>query len=776
MRALAAHYEREIYPVLTPLAIGPGQPFPYISGLSLSLGVFVRDPENGEERLARVKVPEGMSRFVTVGRDKVMFPLEEVIAHFLPRLFPGMEVVESAPFRVTRDADFEVSDDADDLLQAVQVELRRRRFGDVVRLEVAHNMSARMLRRLVDSLDVADRQVFRIHGMLDLADVSQLADIDRPELKFESTVGVVPPAFVDGDRKEMFAAIAAGDILIHLPYDSFAGTVEEFINAGARDPDSVALKTTVYRTSERSPLIPALIRAAEEGKQSVCVVELKARFDESRNIHWSRALEEAGTHVAYGFPHLKVHAKTTLIVRREGRGLRRYAHIGTGNYHAITARVYEDFGLFTSDDDITADVADLFNLLTGFGRPQTFRKLLVAPYTLRPRLLELFASVADAARAGQRARIRIKVNNFTDVEIIDALYDASRAGAQVDIVSRGVCALRPGVEGMSETIRVRSVLGRWLEHSRAFIIEAGDVVDIPAGQRRPHAAQPGRPLRGAGAGRGRRGPRPDRRDVRPPVRDRRLLVAAAAGRELGAASRRRHGRRAARPDPARPPPRHPGGAAVSRVAAEVDALLLPPDRDSRPAGQTPRMTVAVIDIGSNTGRLLVARRGNSAAVVALRNERTVLGLGHEIESTGTISAEKLEQTMACARRYATLARAHGAAHIDVIVTAPGRQSANADALVAGLSHATGVAARVLSAHDEGCYAFEGATAGLTGLDLPVGVCDVGGGSTELAVGSPRPPARRPDLDRHRLAAAHQPVPVRRPAVAPRHRAGRRRGA
>jgi polyphosphate kinase len=236
----------------------------------------------------------------------------------------------------------------------------------------------------------------------------------------------------------------------------------------------VALKTTVYRTSERSPLIPALIRAAEEGKQSVCVVELKARFDESRNIHWSRALEEAGTHVAYGFPHLKVHAKTTLIVRREGRGLRRYAHIGTGNYHAITARVYEDFGLFTSDDDITADVADLFNLLTGFGRPQTFRKLLVAPYTLRPRLLELFASVAAAARAGQRARIRIKVNNFTDVEIIDALYDASRAGAQVDIVSRGVCALRPGVEGMSETIRVRSVLGRWLEHSRAFIIEAGE--------------------------------------------------------------------------------------------------------------------------------------------------------------------------------------------------------------------------------------------------------------------------------------------------------------
>jgi polyphosphate kinase len=475
LRALGAHYEREIYPVLTPLAIGPGQPFPYISGLSLSLGVFVRDPATGEERLARVKVPEGMSRFIPAGRDAVMFPLEGVIAHFLPRLFPGMEVVESAPFRVTRDADFDVSDDADDLLQAVQVELRRRRFGDVVRLEVAHAMSQRMQRRLVDSLDVSDRQVFRIHGMLDLADVSQLADADRPELKFEPWVGVAPPAFATGDRREMFKAIAENDVLIHLPYDSFAATVEEFINAGARDPDSVALKTTVYRTSERSPLIPALIRAAEEGKQSVCVVELKARFDESRNIHWSRALEEAGTHVAYGFPHLKVHAKTTLIVRREGRGLRRYAHIGTGNYHALTARVYEDFGLFTSDDDITADVSDLFNLLTGFGRPQNFRKLLVSPYTLRPRLLELFASVADAARAGQRARIRIKVNHFTDAELIDALYEASQAGAQVDIVARTVCALRPGVDGLSENIRVRSVLGRWLEHSRAFILDAGDV-------------------------------------------------------------------------------------------------------------------------------------------------------------------------------------------------------------------------------------------------------------------------------------------------------------
>jgi polyphosphate kinase len=474
LRALGAHYEREIYPVLTPLAIGPGQPFPYISGLSLSLGVFVRDPATGEERLARVKVPEGLARFIPAGRDQVMFPLEEVIAHFLPRLFPGMEVLESAPFRVTRDADFDVSDDADDLLQAVQVELRRRRFGDVVRLEVAHAMSQRMQRRLVDSLDVSDRQVFRIHGMLDLADVSQLADIDRPELKFEPWVGTAPPAF-ENDRREMFKAIAEGDVLIHLPYDSFAATVEDFINAGARDPDSVALKTTVYRTSERSPLIPALIRAAEEGKQSVCVVELKARFDESRNIHWSRALEEAGTHVAYGFPHLKVHAKTTLIVRREGRGLRRYAHIGTGNYHALTARVYEDFGLFTSDDDITADVADLFNLLTGFGRPQNFRKLLVSPYTLRPRLLELFASVADAARAGQPARIRIKVNHFTDAELIDALYEASQAGVHVDIVARTVCALRPGVEGLSENIRVRSVLGRWLEHSRAFILEAGDV-------------------------------------------------------------------------------------------------------------------------------------------------------------------------------------------------------------------------------------------------------------------------------------------------------------
>jgi polyphosphate kinase len=474
LRALSAHYQREIYPVLTPLAVGPGQPFPYISGLSLSLGVFVRDPDTGEERLARVKVPEGLPRFVSAGRDTLVFPLEQVIGHFLPRLFPGMDVTEAALFRVTRDADFEVSDEADDLLEAVQVELRRRRFGDVVRLEVEHGMSSRMLRRLVDSLDLVDRQVFRLQGMLDLADVSQLADLDRPDLKFEPWIAAVAPGFADGDSKAMFAAIQARDVLVHLPFDSFSASVEAFVRAGARDPDSVALKTTVYRTNAESPLVPALIRAAEEGKQSVCVLELKARFDESRNIHWSRALEEAGTHVGYGFPHLKVHAKTTLIVRREGRGLRRYAHIGTGNYHALTARLYEDFGLFTSDDDITADVADLFNLLTGFGRPQNFRKLLVAPYTLRPRLLEHISAVANAARAGKRAVIRIKVNALTDPAMIDALYDASRAGAAIDIITRSICALRPGVEGLSDHIRVRSVLGRFLEHSRVYIFEAGD--------------------------------------------------------------------------------------------------------------------------------------------------------------------------------------------------------------------------------------------------------------------------------------------------------------
>ncbi|MCC6223960.1 MAG: polyphosphate kinase 1 [Thermoleophilia bacterium] len=471
---LAELFDREIYPVLTPLAVGPGQPFPYISGLSLSIALFVRDPETGEERLARVKVPEGLPRFVTVGGRGLYVPLESLIEHFLPWLFPGMEVVECALFRVTRDADFEVSDEADDLLEAVELEVRRRRFGDVIRLEVSQRMSAAMLDRLVQGLDVTSDQVYPILGKLDMADLLQIASLELPELRDQPWAPTTPARLATAaSPTDFFAEIRRGDILVHLPYNSFRTTVEAFVRGGVQDPDVIAMRSTVYRTSEDSPVVPALIEAAEAGKQSVCLVELKARFDERRNIEWSRALEQAGVHVVYGFHNLKIHAKTTLLVRREGDGLRRYVHIGTGNYHARTARLYEDFGLFTADEEISADVADLFNYLTGFGRPQRFRKLLVAPFNLRARLIDEIRGVAAAAAAGKPARIVLKTNSLTDEAIIEELYAASQAGAGVDVIARGICSLRPGVHGMSETVRVRSVLGRFLEHSRVFAFEAG---------------------------------------------------------------------------------------------------------------------------------------------------------------------------------------------------------------------------------------------------------------------------------------------------------------
>jgi polyphosphate kinase len=454
--------------VLTPLAVGPGQPFPYISGLSLSLGIFVRDPESGEERFARVKVPEGFPRFVAIGRRGLLVSLEDVLAHNLGVLFPGMELVERAAFRVTRDAEYEVSDEADDLLEAVELELRRRRFGDVVRLEVASEMSEAMLERLRTGLDVEPEHVYRVHGMLDLADLAQIASFDRPDLKDEPWLPVTQPRLAAWTGRDVFAEIRRGDILVHHPYDSFATSVETFVRAVTRDPDVIGIKATVYRTNEESAIMPALADAAHEGKQSVCLVELQARFDEQRNIEWSRALEQAGVHVVYGFPNLKIHAKTILVVRREGEALRRYVHVGTGNYNAVTARLYDDFGLLTADEDIAADVADLFNYLTGFGRPQRFRKLLVAPFTLRTRLIDEIRWVAGAAASGKAGRIRLKVNALTDPAIIDELYRASQQGVEVDLVTRGICSLRPGVPGLSETIRVRSVLGRFLEHSRVF--------------------------------------------------------------------------------------------------------------------------------------------------------------------------------------------------------------------------------------------------------------------------------------------------------------------
>lgn len=471
---LRKRFALEVYPVLTPLAVSPGQPFPYISALSLSLALFVRDPDSGEERFARVKVPEGLSRFLEVGSRGVFVPLEDVISNSLDLLFPGMEILETSPFRLTRDADFEVSDEADDLLEAVELEVRRRRFGGVVRLEVAGTMSEHMLGRLRDGVDATEDRIYRIPGMLDLADLSQIASVDRPDLKDEPWVPVTQPRLEGRRAGEFFGEIRRGDLLVHHPYDSFATSVEGFVRAVTQDDGVTGIKTTVYRTSEESAILPALIEAAEEGKQSLCLVELKARFDERRNIEWSRSLERAGVHVVYGFPNLKIHSKTTLVVRSEGDMLRRYVHIGTGNYHAVTARTYEDFGLFTADEEIAADIADLFNYLTGFGRPQQFRKILVAPFTLRSRLVEEIRAVAAAAAGGAKARIRFKVNALTDRAVIEELYAASQRGAQVDIVARGICSLRPGVPDLSEHIRVRSVVGRFLEHSRVFFFEAGD--------------------------------------------------------------------------------------------------------------------------------------------------------------------------------------------------------------------------------------------------------------------------------------------------------------
>jgi polyphosphate kinase len=477
---LGRYFEHEIFPILTPLAVGPGQPFPYVSGLSLSLGVIASDPKSGEERFARVKVPEGLNRFVPVGKRLV--PLETVISHFLPMLFPGMEITERAVFRVTRDADFELSDDADDLLEAVESELRRRRFGDVVRLELSSSASRHMRERLMDWLDVRPGQVYEIEGLLDQSELWQLYALDRPDLKHEPWVPVVPPRWarvaVAGD---VFEEIRRGDLFVHQPYDSFRASFEALAHAAAGDPDVIAIKTTVYRTSHESSLVTSLIECAEEGKQSVCLVELKARFDERRNIEWSRAMEEAGVHVVHGFPDLKIHAKMTLVVRREEGGLRRYVHVGTGNYNASTARLYEDVGLFTADEEISADVADLFNYVTGFGRPQRFRKLLVAPFTMRARLVEEIRRVSAAAAEGLPTRIRLKLNALVDPTIIEELYTASAAGVPIDIQARSICMLRPGVKGLSEAIQVSSIVGRFLEHSRVYWFEAGDETSVYLG-------------------------------------------------------------------------------------------------------------------------------------------------------------------------------------------------------------------------------------------------------------------------------------------------------
>jgi polyphosphate kinase len=471
-------FRRQIFPVLTPLAVGLGRPFPYISNLSLSLAVLVHDPQTGQETFARVKVPKEMlPRFVPTGDGYTFVPLEDLIAKHLDTLFPGMEIVDYDVFRVTRDADFTVSDEADDLLQAVEDELRRRRFGDVVRVEVGAGMSPAIREQITGSLDVGPEDVFDVPGLLDLQDLWDIVGVPGyAELRDPPWTPVTQPRLHGDDNEtvDLLAAMRRGDILLHHPYDSFATSVERFVEQAVADPDVLAIKQTVYRTSDDSPLVPALIRAVQRGKQAVCLVEIKARFDERANVQWARSLEEAGVHVVYGLPSLKTHAKCLLVIRREGDGVRHYVHVGTGNYHPTTARLYTDFGLLTCDERIGADVADMFNFLTGFARPRAYRRVLVAPAHMRAGILEEIERTVAAHREGKPARIRMKMNSLVDRACIQALYRASQAGVPVDLNTRGICCLRPGVPGVSENIRVVSIVGRFLEHSRIYSFERDD--------------------------------------------------------------------------------------------------------------------------------------------------------------------------------------------------------------------------------------------------------------------------------------------------------------
>ena len=470
-QALRERFLEEIFPVLTPLAVDPGHPFPYISTLSLSIAVGLRDPESGERRFARVKVPQILPRLIVVEPSRFVL-IDQVIEANLDALFLGMEIIDHHLFRVTRNADLAIEEDeADDLLMAIEEELRRRRFGEAVRLEVERSMPPTTRRILLDGLGLRENDEYEISGMLDLTGLGQLMDLDRPDLKVVPWAPVTPLRLVPPDEDEpadVFAAIRAGDILVHHPYESFAASVERFIAQAADDPDVLTIKQTLYRTSGDSPIVQSLIQAAERGKQVVVLVEIKARFDEEANIVWARKLERAGAHVVYGLVGLKTHSKTSLVVRREGSGLRRYVHIGTGNYNPKTARLYVDLGLLTARPEIGADVTDLFNVLTGLSRQHSFRRLLVAPHSLRSRFLELVAREVEHARVGHEARIILKLNAIVDVACIEALYEAARAGVRIELIVRGACSLQPGVPGLSESVRVRSIIGEFLEHSRIW--------------------------------------------------------------------------------------------------------------------------------------------------------------------------------------------------------------------------------------------------------------------------------------------------------------------
>jgi polyphosphate kinase len=478
--ALRQRFIDEIYPVLTPLAVDPGHPFPYISTLSLSIAVGLRDPETDELHFARVKVPQILPRLYQVEPNRFVL-LDQIIEANLDLLFSGMEIVEHHLFRVTRNADLSLEEDeADDLLMAIEEELRRRRFGEAVRVEVERSMPANTRAILLRGLGLGDDDAYEIRGMLDLTGLKDILDLDRPDLKSEPWTPVTPPRLIPPDEDEpadTFAAIRTGDLLVHHPYESFATTVERFISQAVDDPEVLTIKMTLYRTSGDSPIVRDLIRAAERGKQVVVLVEIKARFDEEANIVWARKLEQAGAHVVYGLVGLKTHSKVCLIVRREGSGLRRYVHIGTGNYNHRTARLYTDLGLLSCRPELGADVTDLFNVLTGLSRQRTFRRLLVAPHSLRSRFLELVDREIEQAALGRPARIVIKLNAIVDQPAIEALYRASRKGVKVEIIARGACSLVPGIKGVSEGIAVRSIVGEFLEHSRIWGFENGGEPD-----------------------------------------------------------------------------------------------------------------------------------------------------------------------------------------------------------------------------------------------------------------------------------------------------------
>ena len=466
-------FRHNVFPILTPLAVDPGHRFPFISNMSVSLGVMLQRPGESEQLFARVKVPEIPSRLYRVPGTRRWIPLQDIIEHNLDELFPGMEILKVLPFRVTRNAEIDNdNDDADDLLEAIQQQLRERRFARVVRMEIPTNANPRILKFLMDELEIDEADIYESDGVLEYGALNEIADVEDANLHFSSWTPLKPLGFDHGNY-DIFARIRKGDVLLHHPYESFEASVEQFIEQAAKDPKVLCIKQSLYRTSGDSPFITSLIHAAETGKQVAVLVELRARFDEARHIRLARKLEDAGVHVAYGVVGLKTHTKTALVVRQEASGIRCYGHIGTGNYNSKTARLYEDIGLLTCDPEITEDLTGLFNYMTGRSRQRDYLKLLIAPVAMKKRFLQLIENEIELTKPGKPGRIIAKMNQLEDRGIMDALYRASQAGVQIDLIVRGFCCLRPGVPGLSDNIRVRSVVGRFLEHSRIFWFQAG---------------------------------------------------------------------------------------------------------------------------------------------------------------------------------------------------------------------------------------------------------------------------------------------------------------